>query len=392
MIRVHRAKLIQIVERAALAVPSRTPREVLYCVLLEFKKKRVTATCSNDSLRIVSWFDFPDTNGETFLVPADRLLKLLRSLNDEEVILVEESNFLQVRAKSGRWNLPATDYATYPPDQELKLEPVTIVKSRTLADAINKVSFAQQAASESHMAYNINSTLLHIQGEKMVAVATDTRTLAICESSCDLVKEGDEYRLMLPPSSSAAVSKIMGGVDVDVEIQTTKDVIRFLTSDVSITTSLVSGVFPKYERILTAHPESSYDAVGTLVPNTIKESVDRTIMVANTQLTSVAIFRFADNTLKISKRSDSGVSDEEVMVSMTGKPAEVRLSTNMVSMALSRYRPGIPINFRASDGERDPLFLQDQTLTVFIMPCMLGSENPPTPEVDEKGKKTKASA
>jgi len=121
---------------------------------------------------------------EPMLLPADRLLAILRSCHPtENVTLARKGTSVTVKAGRGQWTLPTEDVAEYPTWEPAGPSPVCRLPADQFVRAVRAVSYAVDAESSR---YALGAVLIDVErGSNPTFVATDGRRLAAVETEND---------------------------------------------------------------------------------------------------------------------------------------------------------------------------------------------------------------
>jgi DNA polymerase-3 subunit beta len=162
------------------------------------------------------------------------------SLVDDRAHLVAGSSKYDLRT------LPIADF----PGKKSASEPVEFSLSAAELRAMIK-SVAYAAAPPRSDRYRLQGVNLHISGEKLIAVATDTVRLAVRATPLPDGAAGMP-RATVPSKTASAMADLLKDVEGDVELAVCPHLIELRLPDLRLASSLVDGTFPDHQRVMPA--------------------------------------------------------------------------------------------------------------------------------------------
>ncbi|MEM6999793.1 MAG: DNA polymerase III subunit beta [Pseudomonadota bacterium] len=185
--------------------------------------------------------------GEATL-PARKLADIWRSLSDgAEVSVSVEGDRAVVRSGRSRFTLatlPAADFPQVPSGEP----EVDINVARSVVRAlIDDVSFAM---AQQDVRYFLNGMLLEASEEHLRAVATDGHRLAMSTSADSGVEGVARTQVIVPRKGVLEISRLLDDEIETVAIQLGGNHLRVQAGDYVLTTKLVDGQFPDYEKVI----------------------------------------------------------------------------------------------------------------------------------------------
>jgi DNA polymerase-3 subunit beta len=180
-------------------------------------------------------------------IPARKLADIWRSLPDDAQVTVEVSgDRATVRSGRSRFTLatlPATDFPAVqsgPDDGEFSVGQVEL---RGLLDQVS-FSMAQQ-----DVRYFLNGMLLEVTPQHMRTVATDGHRLAMC--TLEGAGAGSErIQAIVPRKGVLELARLLDDGEEQVLLQMGGNHLRVTRGPFTLTTKLVDGKFPDYEKVV----------------------------------------------------------------------------------------------------------------------------------------------
>lgn len=229
---------------------------------------------------------------EPFLVPAERLLQILRSSQSEDVSLTAGKTSIAVKCGLGSWTLPTEDVNEFPTWEPDGLAAVARLPADQFARAARATVYATDNESSR---YALGGVLLDVHEGNPTFVATDGRRLSLVETETD--QAVDDRQVIVPSRVMLAAAGMASG-DGSVQIEANSSEVRFELAGTTVTGRLVEGRFPKW-RDVVGEPEG--DAT-TLDVQELLAAVQSAAIVTSEQSKGVNL-KWASDTLVLSGHS-----------------------------------------------------------------------------------------
>ncbi len=179
-----------------------------------------------------------------------KLLDIVKSLRDEDVILHVEDSFLHIKQNKSKFKFPMFNTNEYPefPTTEGKarfdIDPMTFIQS------IKKIS---PTIDTNNPKYELNGALIDIKEGHINFVATDTRRLAVVSVENEIDKE---LSLIIPKKAILDIQKLFFD---EMVIYYDENTMIVKSESFTFFTKLINGKFPDYERIIPK--EKKYELI-----------------------------------------------------------------------------------------------------------------------------------
>ena len=185
-----RAALVDAVNLVGSVVVSRSPQPVLQCIKLTATEGQLTLAATDLEVGLRLSVDQVDVQkpGEA-LIPADKLVQIVRASQDPTLTLDTKEHTLHIRGKGSHFTVFGFDPKEAPAVRDFTDAKVdSEIDAGLLRTLIARTLFA--AAAE-HSRYAINGVLFERDGKKLRLVATDGRRLAVARGEArPTVKDG----------------------------------------------------------------------------------------------------------------------------------------------------------------------------------------------------------
>jgi len=244
-----RESLLRPLQLVTGVVERRQTLPVLSNVLVEVDPKgvRLTGTDLEVQLNALVTEDVEVEQPGSATIPARKLADIWRSLPEGASVTVQTQGD-RVTVKSGRSRftlatLPVADFPKVESGQgalELHLGREQVLR---LVDQ-TAFSMAQQ-----DVRYFLNGMLLEVAAGHLRAVATDGHRLAMC--TLDAVAKGAERtQVIVPRKGVIELARLLAEGGGDVTLELGRNHLRAASAAFTLTTKLVDGRFPDYEKVI----------------------------------------------------------------------------------------------------------------------------------------------
>src|SRR5262245_26270965 len=313
---IGRDALLKPLQAVSGIVERRHTLPILANVLLEVKDGRLYVTATDLEMQITAHTDWSGKEAQAITVGARKLQDLLRALPEDATLNVEASGSkLTVRAGRSRFNLQTLPAADYPrigvaPD---RLQTLTLPQ-RELRVLLRSVEFAM---AQQDIRYYLNGMLLVTDKGSLQAVATDGHRLSW--SSLPVKGDFDRQEVILPRKTVLELGKLLGDVDDPVTIELLASQVRFRFGNVELTSKVVDGKFPDYNRVIpTGHAKML-----VLERPQLLATLQRAAILSNEKFRGVRVV-LAPQTLKIiCTNTEQEEAEEELEVTYQGDPLDI---------------------------------------------------------------------
>jgi len=252
-ITIERASLLKALNHVQSVVERRNTIPILSNVLLNAEKGKLSLTATDLDIEIVESVAADVVRGGATTAPAHTLYDIVRKLPDGSQVQLdfgESDARLTLSAGRSRFQLSALPREDFPALSAGTLPHKFALKPDDLAALIDKTRFA---VSTEETRYYLNGIYLHVHQEKnkhfLRAAATDGHRLARYELEAPKGAAGIPG-VIVPRKTVNELRKLLEDIDAPVEIAVSDTKIRFALDSVVLTSKLIDGTFPDYERVI----------------------------------------------------------------------------------------------------------------------------------------------
>jgi DNA polymerase-3 subunit beta len=355
---IERAALQRSLAHVQSVVERRNTIPILSNVLLEADEGRLSLTATDMDLTVIEVVPCSVSDPGATTAPAHTLYDIIRKLPEgSEVELSTSGESGQMTLRAGRSNfslatLPREDFPTSgPSDLPRSFE----LQAEELKALIERTRFA---ISTEETRYYLNGIFLHAaesDGIGMLrAVATDGHRLARVQMALPSGAEGMPG-VIVPRKTVGEVYKLIEETDQPVRISLSETKIRFAFDDTVLTSKLIDGTFPDYERVIPANNDKQME----VDRKSFSAAVDR-VSTISTEKSRAVKLALGEGSVTLSATSpDNGSAEEDVPISYSGPPLEIGFNSRYLLDIASQIE-GDGAVFYLSDSA-SPTIVRDAT-------------------------------
>lgn len=318
----ERSALLKSLGHVHRVVERRNTIPILANVLLQAKGKVLSLKATDLDLEVAESVPADTGQAGSTTLPAHTLYEIVRKLPEgSQVSLESDGDTTQLLLRSGRSRfhlqcLPETDFP------ELSSGDLTHRFTLPAANLKKLIEKTQFAISTEETRYYLNGIYLHsvTQGSQTVlrAVATDGHRLARVELPAPDGATGMPG-VIVPRKTVAEVLKLAEDPEAEVLVELSQTKIRFTFGPVVLTSKLIDGTFPDYNRVIP----TGNDKRLTVERGPFRQAVDRVSTISSERGRAVKL-AMADGKLTLSvSNPDSGSASEEIEADYDATPLEI---------------------------------------------------------------------
>jgi len=330
-VRLPRQEFVDALAAVAVVAGGRTTRPILNCVRLVTEGERVelSATDGETALRLgVDTFAVEEA-GEA-VVPAERLLGVVREMPDAEIRLGADDRYCVVSGAGSEFKMFVMPPADFPAVAEFGDQADLVVDGAQVA---RMIAWTIYAAARETGRYAINGILWQKRGKKLFLVATDGRRLARAGGSVAEAKVGD-FDIIVPVKALHAFERVFApsreqqGWTVDLRVMPNQ--VLFRSGERVLGAALVEGTFPRYEDVI---PRDA-DKLATVSRLELYSAVRRAALLTTDEARAVRMAFSPERLVVTAQSPEQGEARVEVPVEYRGAPLEIGFNAVFVNDAL----------------------------------------------------------
>ncbi|MCB1529450.1 MAG: DNA polymerase III subunit beta [Rhodospirillales bacterium] len=310
---IDRTALLRSLSHVQSAVERRNTIPILSNVLLKAEDGVLSLSTTDMDMEINEAVAAQVTESGATTAPASTLFDIVKKLPEDaqiEIVLEPSGNQMSVKAGRSNFKLACLPVADFPEIGQGDLGTSFSLPANDLRALIDRTKFAM---STEETRYYLNGIYIHAAenaGVKVLrAVATDGHRLARFEMP---LPEGaaDMPGVILPRKAVAEMRKLIDEAGDSIQISLSESKIRFTFDHIVLTSKLIDGTFPDYQRVI---PEGN-DKVVEISPKIFTGAIDRVSTISDGKSHAVKI-ALNGKTMTLSANSpESGSATEDVEI------------------------------------------------------------------------------
>jgi DNA polymerase-3 subunit beta len=353
-IKVERSALMKALSHVRNVVERRNTIPILANVLIRAKDGALTLAATDMEIAAVEQVAAEVVRNGATTAPAATLYEIVRKLPEGAVIELDHpGGDSQLALRAGRYatSLVCLPVEDFPALQEGTLPHRFGLKAGVLRDLVDRTRFA---ISTEETRYYLNGIYLHVaesEGANVLrAVATDGHRLARVEEDLPEGASGMPG-VIVPRKAVLELRKLLDDVPgqdlVEVALSDTK--IRFGFGAVTLTSKLIDGTFPDYDRVI---PRDN-DKLLRIAKKDFAEAVDRVAAISSERSRPVKM-AIAKQGLTLSAASpEQGTATEEIdgdRLEYDAGPMEIGFQARYLRDITDQMADSVRVEFKFHDG------------------------------------------
>ena len=319
---IERAAFLKVLGHVQSVVERRTTIPILSNVLLRTEAGRLALSTTDMDLELIEQVPGRIEREGRTTVPAHTFYDIVRKLREGSQVEIEasgERNSMVLRSGRSTFTLQCLPPEDYPLMASGELPHNFALAAGELRALIDRTRFA---ISTEETRYYLNGIYLHVTKNDEVpvirAVATDGHRLARVEM---VLPEGAAGMpgVIIPRKTMLELRKLVEEGENEVQIALSDTKIRFIIGEATLTSKLIDGTFPDYDRVIP----SNNDKILEVDCKSFAEAVDR-VSTISTEKSRAVKLSIENGNLKVSATSpENGTAEEELEVRYLASPLEI---------------------------------------------------------------------
>jgi DNA polymerase-3 subunit beta len=348
-----RATLLKALGHIQSVAEKRNTIPILANALIQVKGGKLSFTATDMEIAVVEEVALVESGGDgATTAPAATLYEIVRKLPDgAEVELDQPGGDAPLALRAGRY---ATSMVTLPTDDFPSMTAGTLphtfkLPANTLRTLIDRTRFA---ISTEETRYYLNGIYLHTAdgegGRVLRAVATDGHRLARVEEPEPEGAAGMPG-VIVPRKTVAELRKLLDEEGGEVEIGLSDTRIQFRVGPIQLTSKLIDGTFPEYERVI---PKDN-DKVMRVGNREFAKAVGRVAAISSERQRPVKLSLSRDLLVLSATSPEQGSATEELddgQVQYGSGPLEIGFQARYLADITDQIGDDKALEFCFSDG------------------------------------------
>ena len=308
---IERANLLKTLSHVQSIVEKRNTIPVLSNVKIEALADGISFKATDMDTEITEITDAKIVETGATTAPAHMLYDIVRKLSDSlevELSFPDEKGQLSIASGRSKFSLPTIAVEDFPVISADTLPTNFGIAKEEFKDVIDRTQFA---VSTEETRYYLNGLYIHAKTEAdtkvLRIVATDGHRLACVESP---LPNGAEKMagVIIPRKTVAEIRKLLDDSKTEtVSISLSENKIRFMLEDITLTSKLIDGTYPDYERVIP----TGNNKILEIGVKELASAVDRVSVVAE-RTRAIKLITGRNHVVLTSSSPDLGSALEEL--------------------------------------------------------------------------------
>jgi DNA polymerase III subunit beta len=319
---IERTALLRALGHVQSVVERRNTIPILSNVLLKAESGELALSATDMDLEIVASVAAQGVRKGSTTAPAHTLYDIVRKLREGAQIELDAAGDKgSMTLRSGRSTFTL---ACLPPEDYPLMAGGELAHSFTLsaADLKRLIDRTRFAISMEETRYYLNGIFLHAAKSNdmpmLRAVATDGHRLARMEIPLPEGAAGMPG-VIVPRKTVNELRKLIDEIDQDVQISLSDTKIRFGFGNAVLTSKLIDGTFPDYDRVIP----SGNDKILEVDCKEFAEAVDRVSTISTEKSRAVKLTIERGSLMLSATSPENGTATEEIEVRYSASPLEI---------------------------------------------------------------------
>ncbi len=320
----NRQSLADALRIASGVIPGRTTREALRFAKIDPRAsgvKSVALMCATSEEQSICVKVDCDGQADQFLVPVDRLLKIVGECSAPTVEIEVKGDDLTVSIGRSEFRLASMPVDEFPLPQSFKPVGQFMLSADVLHEHIGP---ALKCVDVQSTRYALGGVLLHVDAGKLSIVATDSRRLYVGTAEIGVL---GEFRALIPDKAASLLRHMSG----EVEVEITDNAVRFTDERLAVETMQLGGVFPPYAKVIATKGQVT---AFTLPASKLASSMRQAIIMTTPESMGVDVMVDGNKVTLSAKSSDIGQAKIEIELEHTVPEGIARIDPRYMLDAL----------------------------------------------------------
>jgi DNA polymerase-3 subunit beta len=364
----ERSNLLKSLNHVHRVVERRNTIPILSNVLLSADGASLEMKATDLDLEITEATPAKVEQGGATTVPAHLLYDIVRKLAEGAEVMLktdEDGNAMTVTSGRSSFRLQCLPQSDFPELSAGSFSHIFRLDSTALRTLVDKTQFA---ISTEETRYYLNGIYLHAVEAggklKLRSVATDGHRLARAEMEAPAGSEGMPG-VIIPRKTVSELQKLLDDPDVAVTTELSDTKIRFTIGSVVLTSKLIDGTFPDYQRVIP----TGNDKQMIIDRQSFAAAVDRVSTISSERGRAVKLSMTEGQMTLAVNNPDSGSATEELAADYSSDPLEIGFNARYLLDVASQLA-GSDAKFMLADAGSPTLIYDtsDENTLYVLMP------------------------
>jgi len=365
---IERAALLRSLNHVQNVVERRNTIPILSNVKIEGRDGLVSLNATDMDLDIVESVAADVVRPGATTAPAHTLYEIVRKLPEGSQVEIEhagEDSQLTLRSGRSKFTLASLPVEDYPVMSGGELPYSFTLSADELKGLIDRTKFA---ISSEETRYYLNGIYLHAAKsgtlDVLRAVATDGHRLARVEAPLPDGAQGIPG-VIVPRKTVTELRKLLDETTMEVTVSLSETKIRFAFDDAILTSKLIDGTFPDYERVIPA----DNDKIMVVDCKSLSQAVDRVSAISTEKSRAIKLAVDKGGITLSASSPESGSAVEELEASYESSAIEIGFNSRYLLDILAQIE-GDAARFAMADAASPTVVREvtDSSAVYVLMP------------------------
>ena len=300
---------------------------ILSNILIEKDNCQLRFTATDLEIQITTTIETEDDSSAAVTLGGKKLQDILRILPDQSNVSIDlKENKALIKSNKSRFNLqtlPAHDFPTLS-SQMVNAQSITLTQ-KALKSLLGSI---QCAMAQQDVRYYLNGVLLGVEGDKLMAVATDGHRLAY--NAISVNANSVKQEIIVPRKAVIELSKLLVEDDSEIQIEFSDQQLKANFSGIQLVTKLIEGKFPDYQRVIP-----NYSNHLSMNRTLVQQALQRAAILSNEKFRGVRFVLTEKNLSVISSNSEQEEAQVEIETDYHGEAIDIGFNVNYLLDGLS---------------------------------------------------------
>jgi DNA polymerase III subunit beta len=364
-IEITREDLLPVLQATNNVVERRQTLPILSNLLVNAENEPIQVTATDMEVELICQLANDPVDAGSVAVPARKLFDICRALPPDAKMSIEASgNKVKVASGRSRFTLASMNAQEFPSIGAFDASDEFEIESDLLNALLENTHFAM---AHQDVRYYLNGLLLELEGKRIRAVATDGHRLALTDRAVEHDAE-KARQIIIPRKGVLEIVRLLNLAGDTVNLRIGENHLQVTAGGQSLTTKLVDGRFPDYERVIPRETDNRVIADREV----LRAGLSRASILSNEKFRGIRL-NFKNNLLvAVAHNPEQEEAEEEIEVEYGGDPIEVGFNVSYLLDVLGVLRAETVrldlIDANSSCLLRDP---DDDSSRYVVMPMRL---------------------
>jgi DNA polymerase-3 subunit beta len=345
-------------------VERRQTMPILSHILLRVIDGKLAITASDLEVELVAETAVDTKAVGEITVPGRKFYDICRALPEGCKIDVSTTgDRLTLAAGRSRFTLSTLNSSDFPTVDSMAGQHSLEIDQAVLRSLIEKTQFSM---AQQDVRYYLNGLLLETEGKRLRAVATDGHRLALADATL-AAKAGKDGQVIMPRKGVLELNRLLDG-EGKLTIAIGTNHIRVDLEGVRLTSKLIDGRFPDYERVIPSKAANIIKADREL----LRQALQRTGILSNEKYRGVRLELEAGKATLSANNPDQEEATESLELEYQGQGMEIGFNVNYLLEALNAVG-GEQVELHITDANSSCLIVApgSESVKYVVMPMRL---------------------